>query len=330
MSLRTEVDSHQKINSDFGFYIPFDEFNTLIYSNLLAKYIKNTHPEIKLTTCTFKCFENLYSYFDELLFFEWNSDVSPIDAGAQEPDLRAHFDQVAKKMLLERGLSQPKILDSIEENLNKSYGKEIHKKVFGLLAEHLAQSGALITSNENNRLQVHQFLQSNKVEKDFVVVIGRHRKVHEHHNNYLLPQIIDSLKEGKYVINATFPSPKLESYFTKNYLEVSNPMNNYGFTVALMELASMCYVYGNAGGVSIHMMTNSSLTLVGPINWVNSIQFSHKGVTLLAARKIAGLKTHHNWKGTRAISYLKSSTRLSIDFVNYWLKRFARYFRKHS
>lgn len=190
MSLSTEVDSHQKINSDFGFYIPFDEFNTLIYSNLLAKYIKNTHPDIKLTTCTFKCFENLYSYFDELLFFEWNSDVSPIDAGVQEPDLRAHFDQVAKKMLLERGLSQPKILDSIEENFNKSYGKEIHKKVFGLLAEHLAQSGALITSNENNRLQVHQFLQSNKVEKDFVVVIGRNRKVHEHHNNYLLPKLL--------------------------------------------------------------------------------------------------------------------------------------------
>jgi hypothetical protein len=325
MSIRAEIDNHQNINSSFGFYIPFDEFNTLIYSNLLAKCIKKTHPGIKLTTCTFKCFENLYSYFDELLFFDWNSDVSPIDAGAQEPNLRAYFDQVAKKMLLERGLSDPEILDSIEENFNKSYGREIHKQVFGLLAEHLAQSGVLITSNETNRLQVHQFLESNKIEKDFVVVIGRNRKVHEHHNNYLLPQIYESIEEGRYVINATLPSPKLESSFTKNYIEVNNNLNDYGFTVALMELASMTYVYGNAGGVSIHMMTNAPLTLVGPINWVNSTQFSHNGVTLLAARKIAGIKTHHTWKGIGLISYLKSSIRLSIDYVNFWLKRLKEY-----
>lgn len=330
MSSGSAISNHQNNSFNFGFYIPFDEFNTLIYSNLLAKYIKETHPGIKLTTCTFKGFENLYSYFDELLFFDWNSDVSPIDAGAQEPNLRTHFDLLAKKMLLDRGLSKPIMLDSVEEKFKKLYGKEIHKQVFGLLAEHLTHSGALIVSNETNRLKVNQFLVSNKIDTNFVVVIGRNRMVHKHHNNYLLRQIIEALKEGRHVINATFPSPKLESSFTKNYVEVKNDMNDYGFTVALMELASMTYVYGNAGGVSIHMMTNSPLTLVGPINWVNSIQFSHKGVTLLAARKIAKLKTNHTWKGVSLKSYLKSSIRLSIDYVNFWLKRLRKYLKQSS
>lgn len=327
MSIGAEINNDQNNSFNFGFYIPFDEFNTLIYSNLLAKYLKETHPGVKLTTCTFKCFENLYSYFDELLFFDWNSDVSPIDAGAQEPDLRAYFDQLAKKMLLDRGLSKPTMLNSVEVKFQDLYGKEIHKQVFGLLAEHLIQSGALITSNETNRIKVNRFLESNKIKTNFVVIIGRNRKVHKHHNNYLLRQIIESLKEGRQVINATFPSPKLENNFTKNYVEVKTDINDYGFTIALMEIASMTYVYGNAGGVSIHMMTNSPLTLVGPINWVNSLQFAHKGVTLLSARKIAGLTTHHTWKGVSLRSFLKSSIRLSIDYVNYQRKRLKKYLK---
>lgn len=54
--------------TNYGFYIPFDEFNTLIYSSLMAKKIKERLPNVKLTTCAFESFLPLYQYFDEILF----------------------------------------------------------------------------------------------------------------------------------------------------------------------------------------------------------------------------------------------------------------------
>ncbi len=316
---RAAVDDTEDQSDVYGFYIPFDEFNTLIYANLLAKKLKARYPQLKLVTCTFRPFASLFGEFDELLFFEWETTESPIDVTANEPTLRTKFMEQAHAMLLERDLRVPPQLLGIQREITDALGPELHRQVFGLLAEQLLYQGSMLNSSVLEKNRVSEFLKKNQVAQGFIVVIGRNRDIHRHHNNTLLRQISDSIDKDLTVVNATFPPPGLQANFPDKYVEINSEQNDYGFTIALMESASMTYIFGNAGGGSIHLMTNAPITLVGPLNWINSLKYSFRGITLLAARRRTGLKTLHTWSGISPILRLKSYLRLFLDALSFML-----------
>lgn len=83
----------------------------------------------------------------------------------------------------------------------------------------------------------------------------------------------------------------------------------------------MSYIYGNAGGASIHMLTGAPITLVGPMNWVNSKRYSYRGVTLLKSRHKAGLTALHTFRGISPIDRMKCYLRILRDFFSFLLKK---------
>lgn len=308
-------------NLCYGFFVPFDEFNTLILSNFVARKLKTINPEMKLVTCCFRRFASLYTEFDELIFFDWPRSDSPIDVSAHDPSLRTQFALRAKEMLGERNLTEPPQLQEVNRKIELMFGKEIHKKVFGLSVEYLSKSGALLYSNSHDKLRVKNFLDCNNIGPGYQLILGRNRSVHKHHNNLLIAQIAKAISSGYEVVNATFPPPKLHKMFPIKYLEIDDAHNDYGFTIALMESANMTFVYGNASGVSIHMMTSAPLTLVGQMNWVNSRNYSYNGVTLLRARRKAGLITSHTFLGVKNTVRLKYYLRIWLDFFKFFAKK---------
>lgn len=273
-----------------------------------------------LATCTFKRFASLFDEFDELLFFDWEHCDSPIDLAAKDQSLKNYFAERAREMLEARKILVPPQFDEIDRAITLEFGSGIHKKVFGLTAKHLMNGGSLLRASELDALKVSSFLEFHGILNGYRLIVGRNRSVHQHHNNLLIKQISDAIRQGYTVINATFPSPRLQELFPESYVEVDDSSNEYGFTIALMESASMSYIYGNAGGSSIHMLTGAPITLVGPMNWVNSHRYSYRGVTLLKARRKAGLTTLHTFRGISPIDRMKYYLRILRDFFSFLLK----------
>jgi len=185
-----------------------------------------------------------------------------------------------------------------------------------MLIELLLGKGPLLEPTRLDLKSVDEFLESQKIT-ECNLVLGRNRIVHPHHKNLLETQICESISNEVHVINATFPRPNLESQYPKRYTEVVNDLNSYGFTLALMKRAHMTYAYGNAGGISIHLLTNSPVTVVGPMNWVGSMKYSYSGKTLFSARRSVGIETHHSSSGIRKIQLIKSLLRITWDYLNY-------------
>jgi hypothetical protein len=136
----------------------------------------------------------------------------------------------------------------------------------------------MISASNVERVLAEEFIKESRIAQEFVVVIGRNRKVHPEHNNRLTLQILKNLILGRPVINATFPNPdiKLGRLF-KKYFVLPPTLSEYGVTVALMENARETIAIGNAGGIGVHMMTSAKIRVVGLMNWVNGVDYTLNG-----------------------------------------------------
>lgn len=241
----------------------------------------------------------------------------PIDEGARDPRMKTSFTLQAQQLLERRNLKAPALFEQVESHVIKEFGVGLHERVIKMLIEHLLDKGPLLEPSRLDLESVDKFLESQKIT-EYNLVLGRNRLVHPHHNNLLEKSICRSISNEVYCINATFPRPNLESQYPKRYTEVVNDLNSYGFTLALMKRAHMTYAYGNAGGISIHLLTNFPVTVVGPMNWVGSMKYSYSGKTLFSARRSVGIETHHSSNDIRKIQLVKSFLRITWDYLNYY------------
>jgi hypothetical protein len=297
-----------------GFYFEHDEFNTLILSNLTAWKIKETSPTVALATCCFPNYRCLYSYFDKVFEFPWNDSENPVDVSVNDVLIRSAYAKTAREIFQNESIPLLEIPVGVQ-NLIDRPSESIHKVVFKLLAEHMSKVGALIQSSEKDRESVKQFLERNSISEEYVVIIGRNRQVHKQHNNLLRETIGEQLNLGKIVINATYPNPNLKAQYPESYFELGHELQAYGITVALMEKASMSYCFGNAGGVSLHMMTSAPLTIVGEMEYVHRRDFRFQGKTLFEARFSSGLETHHSWRDTSLRNRIKYAVKKLLRLI---------------
>ena len=281
-----------------GVYIPVDEFNTIIISNLVAWKLKKQNPDVRLATVCNKEYKVLFNKFDSVFELPRGNNLeTPVDFLAGDIDARARDRLIALRVLESNNIT---LLDHnhYDHLLREDKNESIYTTVLRNSCEYLQEEGAMIISETSDMALAESYIFSTIKKKDFDLIIGRNRKIHKEHNNLLVLQILRSLLSGRAVINATFPQPRLPlQKFFRNYHELSSEYSDYGISVALMEKAKETILIGNAGGASIHMLTNSNLRLVGLMNWVNGDSYKFEGRTLFETRKMVGLPTSHTWVG---------------------------------
>lgn len=297
-SLRTELESKPNYDAycDYVFlHLPLDEFNTSILANLIAWKFKKTN-ETKLAVFGYHALLPLYSNFDLLITLDEflpNSELSPVDLLANNREQRLVTNSFVDQLIIEFNLfsMSEEFIDALLEKYPRD---SLHHLVFSMSIDFLLENGSMLKATESSLSAARAFIGRSQNRK-VVYIIGRNREIHPQYNEKLFSAILFNLFLGRLVLNGTLPRPMFRIFkLFPNYLEIENHLNSYNFTLALMEIADKTYVVGNAGGVSVHMLSNAELVIVGPMTWVNNVAFSYRGVTLYSARLSSGLKTRNN------------------------------------